>query len=49
MAQAARIHDRLQASAMSQVDANLSPSLEACRQELAEIRTCLMLILGRDP
>lgn len=51
LAEAARITGRLQA--VAPVSAGTPPPLAAllqeCRDELAEIRTCLMLALGRDP
>lgn len=50
LSQAARINDRLQAAASLSPDpAHTSSLLAECRDELAEIRTCLMLALGRDP
>ncbi|MNJ82575.1 hypothetical protein D3C77_820740 [compost metagenome] len=49
LSQAARINDRLaQACGASDVG-DYSSLLQECRDELAEIRSYLMLALGRDP
>ncbi|MDD2003612.1 hypothetical protein NLY39_03565 [Pseudomonas sp. KHPS1] len=49
LSQAARINDRLEQACKSSVDGNHSPLLQECRDELAEIRSYLMLVLGREP
>lgn len=48
LSQAARINDRLQSSPLAS-DPSQSGLLLDCRDELVEIRTCLMHVLGRDP
>ncbi|MFZ3287770.1 MAG: hypothetical protein WA191_13095 [Telluria sp.] len=47
--QAARISDRLEVGAQRPSGADDALSLQECRAELAEIRSCLMLALGRTP
>lgn len=49
LSQAARINDRLEQACKSPLDGNYSPLLQECRDELAEIRSYLMLVLGREP
>ncbi|MFK4445222.1 hypothetical protein ABH944_005432 [Caballeronia udeis] len=48
LSQAARISDRLDEAARQTGGAGATPLLSECRDALAEIRTCLMLALGRD-
>lgn len=48
LSQAARISDRLLASQPLASTAQAA-LLKECRDELAEIRTCLMHVLGREP
>lgn len=48
LSQAARINDRLQSATISP-DLMQVALLQACRDELTEIRTCLMHVLGREP
>jgi hypothetical protein len=48
MAQAGRVSDRL--NRLQDMPVQLHGALlEACRDELVEIRTCLLHLLGRDP
>lgn len=49
LSQAARINDRLEQGSGSTSDAQHEQLLQECRDELAEIRSYLMLVLGRDP
>lgn len=49
LSQAARINDRLEQACKSSVDGIHSPLLQECRDELAEIRSYLMQVLGREP
>lgn len=49
LSQAARISDRLEIGVQRSSDAEDALSLQECRAELAEIRSCLMLALGRTP
>lgn len=48
LSQTARISDRLP-TAPFQSPAAQADLLKACRDELAEIRACLLLALGREP
>jgi hypothetical protein len=48
LSRAARINDRLSQNA-NPADPYHSLILEECRDDLAEIRTCLLAALGRDP
>jgi hypothetical protein len=48
LSQAARINDRLLGQPSGVPDAHAT-LLQECRDELVEIRTCLMHVLGRDP
>ena len=48
LSQAARISDRLPPQSSDPRAAD-GAALSECRAELAEIRTCLMLLLGREP
>lgn len=48
LSQAARINDRLQSPAVLP-GPEQTAMLQACRDELVEIRTCLMHVLGRKP
>lgn len=49
LSQAARINDRLEQACGSSADGNHDALLQECRDELAEIRSYLMLALGRGP
>lgn len=49
LSQAARINDRLAQACGELDDGHLEQLLLECRDELAEIRSYLMLALGRDP
>ena len=49
LSQAARINDRLEQAGRSSTDSGPSLILQECRDDLAEIRSYLMLALGRDP
>ncbi|CAD0261089.1 conserved hypothetical protein [Pseudomonas veronii] len=49
LSQAARINDRLEQAGRSSTDSDPSLIFQECRDELAEIRSYLMLALGRDP
>ena len=49
LSQAARISDDLRSAPQGPPSAAQAALLKECRQELTEIRTCLMNILGRDP
>ena len=49
LSQAARIHDRLQAAASSSSGATHTATVEDCRSELVEIRSCLLRALGKGP
>mgnify|MGYP000877872500 FL=1 len=48
LSQAARINDRLGTPGEGSPLA-LTDALHACRDELSEIRTCLMQLMGREP
>ena len=48
LSQSARISDRLETVSQHH-PASHETLLEECRSELAEIRTCLMVVLGRSP
>jgi hypothetical protein len=48
LSQAARINDRL-GTPVEGSPAALTDTLHACRDELSEIRTCLMHLMGREP
>lgn len=47
--QASRISDRLEKEPQGSAGPEHAALVEECRDELAEIRTCLMLALGRAP
>lgn len=49
LSQAARINDRLEQACSSSANGNHSLLLQECRDELAEIRSYLMLALRREP
>lgn len=49
LSQAARINDRLEQACGSSSEGHQEQLLQECRDELAEIRSYLMLVLGRDP
>ncbi|WP_095194071.1 hypothetical protein [Pseudomonas sp. Irchel 3A7] len=49
LSQAARINDRLEQACGSSADGSHGLLLQECRDELAEIRSYLMLALGREP
>lgn len=49
LSQSARINDRLAQACGEPHDSHLEQLLQECRDELAEIRSYLMLALGRGP
>lgn len=49
LSQAARINDRLEQACGASADDNHDLLLQECRDELAEIRSYLMLALRREP
>lgn len=49
LSQAARINDRLEQACRAPAEGNHNLLLQECRDELAEIRSYLMLALGREP
>ncbi|MGU9851122.1 hypothetical protein ACU680_10025 [Pseudomonas koreensis] len=49
LSQASRINDRLAQTCGENSDGHLEQLLQECRDEFSEIRSYLMLVLGRDP
>lgn len=49
LSQAARINDRLEQACGTSAEGSHDLLLQECRDELAEIRSYLMLALGREP